>query len=1061
MIQLISQNTTKELPIFLDQTGHRWNIAKFLIAITSIIILFYTIGVTRYYYDAYNYNNTIKSFNKEYSDTINNTSGSTHAFLSPDYTSSYLTGSIKENIRQIKRLIINPFSNGDNKLSQDGGLLTSIEFYTTNNKNPSSILINKDSIKKHGLETLIQTPEFNKLVKYANIDTVVIELDNEDTDNIQTIANKYQLKTAYLINPRSSKANFNNQQVYVNFNINYDRELKDQITDFNLILQQVSKTTTNYTINLPSGYYIAKDNKVEPIDMSQVQSQLKVGETIKLSKGQPVYQQGKDNIYMNGKWLYSLILNQLASTNPQLLQYSVNNLSNTESSSIEYINKYGSQPVISQEFALINNIKIQGQGLVQTVKTYGQKGKWTISQDQITIEQLPESPILELTGKEANTIALTFDDGPSLINTPKILDLLEKNNIKATFFVTGQQIIKHPQILKQIHQAGHQIENHTFSHPYISNISKQRLDWEITQTNQLIANTTGYQPKLLRVPYDVFGTPSTISDLLINKLAQTHNLKLYQIDSDAKDFTDTNNIEPESRINLNQLNQIGTQILFHDGPDVDRSKSYIKLEETINKLKQSKFKFVTVNYYDSTSTSQKLITTNSNSWDSVFVLSSSAVDSIVYRYNDLINIILLVGSYTVVMFIIFLFRNRYLSNNQDFLAPVTAIIPCYNEEINVINTVNSLLNNDTPNLKIIVVDDGSKDTSYIKLKRAFHSNPRVTVLAKPNGGKSTALNYGLRFVDTEFFVTMDSDTIFAKDSVRLMLRPFVDPEVAAVAGNVQLGNEFFNLRGAGIKQSFFKDFNWLTTCQRFEYITGQNFEKLAFNGMGCVIVVPGAIGCFRTKDVIKVGSYKEDTLAEDTNLTIELLKLGKKVRYEPNAVCYTEAPDSLKQFYKQRFRWSFGTFQVAWKNKHLLFNPKYGSLTLFALPYMVFGLINLVLLPLTSVGVLFFMFRFISNYSFFDQLDPTERASYIRVLVIFILFTIVSLMRILYSIYKDKSHSKYQIILIYPIIVTVYNLLLSWITIRAFFACIKGQKQGWGHLVRKGTVSMDQLNAIN
>jgi cellulose synthase/poly-beta-1,6-N-acetylglucosamine synthase-like glycosyltransferase/peptidoglycan/xylan/chitin deacetylase (PgdA/CDA1 family) len=1047
-------------PIFFEPTGIRWKISKVLIVLITAFSILISVALVRYYFNSFNSNNILTSYANDYSKEVSqlNNTINTHAFYSPDYTSGYTTGAIKENVKNIKHLIINPFK--DDKLSKDGGFLSSLEFYTTNNPNPTSLFFNKRS-QAIGIDRLINNKEFESFLKKVKANAFVFEIEDEDNINrYQELGKKLNIRIDFLINrPALTILNFKNSVVYYQLIPNDVIPFNEQSNQFIDGYNKLTNSAKEIRVTLPSQYQLANSAITKIVPTLDVQRTIKKGDKITFKNNIPNVKIGTNDINLYGKWYYFNLLTSFGEKLPAYTSLGLSSVENAESDSLTFlINKK-----LETEFILSNKIISSGNGLIQNIKSYGTKG--SISADTnngyltlVKIESIPVQAEIEYTGQESKTTALTFDDGPAVINSPKVLKLLDEYKVKGTFFVTGQQIQKHPDTLIAIAKAGHQIENHTYSHPYLTKVTEKQIDWELSETNRLIKLYTGNDAKFLRVPFDAYGVPQTTSDLKINQIAERHNLKLYQIDTDVKDFGKVEgSLEADVKVDFDNLDNIKTQILFHDGPDLDRTKSIEQLENLLEKLSSANFKLVTVNYYVSKDT-QAVIPTKEQPWyEKILSLNSSNADVLVYSYNGLINLFLFIGSISVIFFIGFLFRNKYLAAKEDFFADVTAVVPCYNEEKNVINTVQSLLDNDIPNLKILVVDDGSKDTSFIKLKIAFSNNPRVKIVTKPNGGKSTALNYGLTHVDTEYFVTMDSDTIFSSDSVRLMMRHFKDPRVSAVAGNVQVGNEYFNMKKTDPNLKLFKDFNWITTCQRFEYITGQNFEKLAFNGMGCVIVVPGAIGCFKTKDVLNLGGYKEDTLAEDTNLTIELLRTGKVVRYEPDALCYTEAPDTLQQFYKQRFRWAFGTFQVAWKNKHLLFNPKYGSLSLFALPYMVFGLTNLIFLPLTSIGVIMFLIRMLLSGLNLYNFTAFDSKSTAALIILFVVFTTISMLRILYAIVKDKSQNKYQMFLAYPIIVTVYNLLISYVTIRAFFACIKGQRQGWGHLVRKGSLNMNQL----
>jgi cellulose synthase/poly-beta-1,6-N-acetylglucosamine synthase-like glycosyltransferase/peptidoglycan/xylan/chitin deacetylase (PgdA/CDA1 family) len=1058
-----NQKHDQDLPIFFDPSGLRWRVSRVIILMFLIFGIYTFIGLGRYYYNNYLNIKVISNFSAKpkQAASINST-----AILNPDYTSNYVTGSIKENIKYINELIINPFRPNQSTINDEGGFRTAIEYYTTNNTNPTSILLKEKNLNQVNVADLLRSTEFNKFVKVANSKKLIFEVSTQSQiDNFKEVHKelKSQIKLGFIVNSNNPVTlNYYGLPLFINYVLTSNAPLTPQVEQGVNLYNQANNTTDEIGFIFPSSYINEDKGVASMASVLDIQNSYKVGDIQKFKNSTPIRNLNKVDYSLYGKWFYYNFLYTLYTKLPVAVSLGVNDLSNAESGLLKYLHEYQSNQDLDNKFQLSQKVITSGKGLIQTVESYGSQGKFDATYfnntlESVQIQSLPTQAKITFSGHENFTTALTFDDGPALYNTPKIVDRLNKDNIKATFFVTGQQITKHPDTLKALAASGHEIENHSFTHSLLTQATDEQIDWEMSQTNYLISSKTGQIPQFFRVPYDAFGQPETSSDLRINKIAQKYNLKLYQIDSDAKDYRNGNSNEAESNIDLANISKIGTQILFHDGPDTDRTDTFEKLDETIKALQAAKIKLVTVSYYNSTN--QVKDQSKVEPWYiSTITLNTYFIDQLGFVYNGLINFILVFSSITVVIFIAFLFRNKKLKPKSDYFAGVTAVVPCYNEVKNVINTVQSLLDNDMPGLKIIVVDDGSKDPSFIRLKTTFINNPRVKILTKRNGGKSTALNHGLEYVDTEYFVTMDSDTIFAPDSVRMMMRHFADPKVSAVAGNVQLGNEYFNLKATDKSIRFFKDFNWLTTCQRFEYITGQNFEKLAFNGMGCVIVVPGAIGCFRTSDVIALGGYKEDTLAEDTNLTIELLKLGRKVRYEPDSLCFTEAPDTLSQFYKQRFRWSFGTFQVAWKNRGILFDFRKGSLGIFAMPYMVFGLFNLILLPLTSLGIFYFGAVLLLDALNISKIQISDTQGFAQVLILVCIFAFISFARVFYSIYVDKSKNKYQIFFAYPMIITFYSVLLSYVTIRAFFATLKGQRQGWGHLVRKGSLSLNQLS---
>jgi cellulose synthase/poly-beta-1,6-N-acetylglucosamine synthase-like glycosyltransferase len=276
-------------------------------------------------------------------------------------------------------------------------------------------------------------------------------------------------------------------------------------------------------------------------------------------------------------------------------------------------------------------------------------------------------------------------------------------------------------------------------------------------------------------------------------------------------------------------------------------------------------------------------------------------------------------------------RHELPASAQTYRPSVAVLIPAYNEEKVIERTVRAALASDYPDLRVIVIDDGSKDKTLEVARDAFEreeASGRVLILTKPNSGKAEALNFGLQHLeDEEIFVGIDADTVIAPDAISRLVVHFIDPEVAAVAGNAKVGNRV----------------NLWTRWQALEYITSQNFERRALNMLGAVSVVPGAIGAWRTSAVREAGGYHTDTVAEDADLTMALLRRGYRVEYEDLALAFTEAPVNANGLMRQRFRWSFGILQSVWKHRAAF--ARKGWLGWVALPNIV---IFQILLPVVS-----------------------------------------------------------------------------------------------------------------
>lgn len=256
------------------------------------------------------------------------------------------------------------------------------------------------------------------------------------------------------------------------------------------------------------------------------------------------------------------------------------------------------------------------------------------------------------------------------------------------------------------------------------------------------------------------------------------------------------------------------------------------------------------------------------------------------------------------------------------LPPVTILVPAYNEGAVIQGSIRSLLELDYPRYEILVIDDGSKDDTYVKAAayEGDRGRANVRVITKPNGGKARALNTGIAAASHDFILCMDGDSALHPQTLRRAIRHFDDPHIGACAGSVKVVNRT----------------NLLSSLQALEYIEGLNMVRAAQGFFRLVNIIPGPIGLFRKSALQKVGGYDHDTFAEDCDLTLKLLMEGWQIQYEPGSIAYTEAPEKLLDLLKQRYRWTRGILQAISKHKRTLIDPRRGVGVTLTLWYMIF-----------------------------------------------------------------------------------------------------------------------------
>jgi cellulose synthase/poly-beta-1,6-N-acetylglucosamine synthase-like glycosyltransferase len=363
--------------------------------------------------------------------------------------------------------------------------------------------------------------------------------------------------------------------------------------------------------------------------------------------------------------------------------------------------------------------------------------------------------------------------------------------------------------------------------------------------------------------------------------------------------------------------------------------------------------------------------------------------------------------------------NKFIAT--DYFPKVSIIVPAFNEEVNAVRTVDYLLKSTYPEIEIIFVDDGSLDQTYTKIKSTFESNTKVKVLTKPNGGKAAALNFGIEQSTGEVLVCIDADTILPADAISKMIPYFANPKVGAVAGNVRVGNTL----------------NMLTNWQSIEYTTSQNFDRRAYDAVNAILVVPGAIGAFRKDAMIDIDGFTTDTLAEDCDLTLRMLRAGYVIRTCNDALALTEAPESLKMFLKQRSRWTFGMMQSFWKHRDLLFSFKKANIGWVALPnLLVFNFLIPVFSPLVDILFIVGLFTHDSaQYVFF-----------------YLLYYFIDCL--IASLAYHYDHQKFNLKKAMYLFVQrfIYRQLLFYVLLKAYNKAIKGELVSWGVLKRTGNV---------
>ena len=713
------------------------------------------------------------------------------------------------------------------------------------------------------------------------------------------------------------------------------------------------------------------------------------------------------------------------------------------------------------------DVDMEGQGEILRIEDKPAHGTrdLTIDTDSGLIsdevfQKLPEPYRVGRYGYSPNKVAITFDDGPDPQWTPKILDVLKEKNATATFFLIGIQTDKFSGIAKRIYREGHTIGNHTFTHPDVSNISSAYMKVELNLTERLFASLVGVRAILMRPPYAIDEEPDTADQVRPLEIPQEMGYITVGNRIDPNDWSDVPRRHTAEEISSYVLAHLppcrpddlrcGNIVLLHDGGG-NRAETVRALPMIIDGIRARGYEVAPV--YDLLGKTRADVMAPLPAGElwaarlnrAGFWLFDAGITGItwIFLLGDLLMTgrLIFIGAAAVYDRV----REKIFGKPAEvasYRPKVAVLIPAYNEEKVIEQTVRAALNSDYPNILVIVIDDGSKDRTLEVARRAFAAEAaagRVLILGKANSGKAEALNFGIEHIgDAELFVGIDADTVIARDAISRLVPHFINPRVGAIAGNAKVGNRV----------------NLWTRWQALEYITSQNFERRALDVLGAVSVVPGAIGAWRVSAVREAGGYHIDTVAEDADLTMALLRRGYRVEYEDMALAFTEAPTNANGLMRQRFRWSFGILQAVYKHRGVF--ARKGALGWVALPNIV---IFQILLPLVSpfIDIMFVVgtiWYYIQKHFHPDSTDP---ADFHKLVLFFFAFLVIDFVAsaIAFALERSRPDDKEDVWLLSQVWLQrfAYRQLFSIVLFKTLKRALEGRKFAWDKLERTAAVN--------
>ncbi len=647
-------------------------------------------------------------------------------------------------------------------------------------------------------------------------------------------------------------------------------------------------------------------------------------------------------------------------------------------------------------------------------------------------------PVLDLTGGRsqnlrmpARTIALTFDDGPDPRWTPQVLDVLRRHGAHATFFDVGARVADDPGLVKRTLREGNEVGSHTYTHIDMASSPRWQTDFELGMTQQALADAAGVQTRLVRMPYSSVPSALTAAEYHAAQEVGRQGYIVVLTDRDTEDW---------KRPGVEKIVQAATPhrgagavVMMHDAGG-DRSQTIKALDVLLTRLSAQGYRFTTLSEALRLPAADVPASTTEKLAGAALVNGQRSSGWLAGELANLFTLAAILTGIRILLLPLFArvhvrrTRRERRRRAKPWHAagmrppPISVIVPAYNEEAGLAATVRSLIDTDHPApVEVIIVDDGSTDGTAAIGHRLAAELPNVQLVRRPNGGKPAALNTGIAHARYEILVLVDGDTVFQRDTIGRLVGRLADPSVGAVSGNTKVANR------KGL----------IGRWQHIEYVIGFNLDRRMFDVLQCMPTVPGAIGAFRRRALETVGGLSTDTLAEDTDLTMAICRAGWRVVYEETAIAWTEAPASLRQLWRQRYRWCYGTLQSMWKHKGALVERgRSGRFGRRCLPYLtIFQVVLPIFAPAVDVFALY-------GLAF---LDPGMVAAS------WLAFVAAQALAAAYALRLDGE--RLRTLWALPLQQIVYRQLMYLVVIQSLVTAVLGAPLRWHVIRRTGTFS--------
>ncbi len=696
------------------------------------------------------------------------------------------------------------------------------------------------------------------------------------------------------------------------------------------------------------------------------------------------------------------------------------------------------QTALSRPIDLGGEVLLSGTGPVALRVDTATKGLREVVLDRVTGQvsgqtywTLPAPHVLtRFDGDIPDAVLIAFDGLPPAEHMSDVLRQLAQHGVRTAFSVGAAEILSNRNAVRQVIAAGHAVVltdiGDLAGSGGLASLARLRDRAAVmalageTESRAILAETRG-QSGLLPTSADEFATFIALQNQGRIRLPQGERVPL-----------DPNEAGAFVRRILGTVFMEGSQLVRFDLSGNALSSTLSTLPVILSELDLAGASFISpddlakpvggVAMYASAD-----LTTFR---DRIYIWTLLKADSVLAALFMTLLLLAVVRSVTFLIL-------AHLRQPRDTLDPawtpaVTIVIPAYNEGKVIETCIQSIFACNYPDVRVIVVDDGSQDNTSAVVASIAARDGRVKLVRQANAGKWAAANTALRHVQTRYFIVLDADSALDVDAIRWIVQPFAEPDVGAVSGIVEVGNAN----------------NWLTACQNLEYLVSQNVHRRAFETFNGIFVVPGAIGAWSTQAVIEAGLFSGETITEDADLTLAVHRAGYRVVMAEKARALTEAPEKLSAFMSQRLRWTLGMLQTSWKHRQAISEGRpVGFISI--VDAIWFSVLTTILSPIVDVIVLVLVGIVIGRLL---MGQPVGDDSYGLLVAGLLGLTLIDLVNTLATFRFEKRFSL-GLLLLTPLLRFGYRQLLYVATLRATWRAITGRLTAWNKLERTGAMN--------